>query len=507
MSRLSKNIIYNLLGQGLLLVLGFVAVKYVFKRLGEDALGIIYFTLTMNAVLCAVLEMGICSTTVREVSVHFNDEPGYIRDLIRTGSLLYWSTYVLLGMAIYYGAPVLVDKWVNLKSMDTATATRALRILGIALVVTLPQRFYASLFRGLQRMEFNNTIDAATMGLQQFGTIAILTLGGGLFQVVYWYAVCFGLSILVYFSVSARFFSWQALIPGYSSGVIRRNLRFSLNMMSISILSMIHAQADKVILSKLLPISTLGYYGFVYGLIARMHLFSDAIAQAVFPSFSALFKAGDRSGLMMQYRKLQDFVCLATVPLFAAILFAAVPLFTYVFNREVARMLLLPITFLCVGSYMHGPLYVPYVFSLAAGKPEISAKSNFLALFTVLPVTGILIYFFGLVGAGFSWVFYHLFTYAYAVPRICSECLEIPTIEWYAQIGKILAVAGLTYGIAWAMLRFLGAHSILALALAYLGASVVFTFEAYWLASEELRAALWKLLQTLRRMRVRGLPK
>ncbi len=70
MSRLAKNIIYNLCGQALLLLLGFVAVKYVFRQLGEDAFGVIYFTLTVNAVLCAMLEMGICSTTVREVSAH-----------------------------------------------------------------------------------------------------------------------------------------------------------------------------------------------------------------------------------------------------------------------------------------------------------------------------------------------------------------------------------------------------------------------------------------------------
>ena len=159
MSRLSKNIIYNLFGQGLLLVLGFVAVRYIFRQLGEDALGIIYFTAMMNAVLCAVLEMGICSTTVREVSGHFESDPNYIQELIRTFSLFYWGAYVLLGLAIYFLAPVLVEKWINLKTMDSATAIYVLRILGIASLVALPKSFYVSLLRGLQRMEFNNFID------------------------------------------------------------------------------------------------------------------------------------------------------------------------------------------------------------------------------------------------------------------------------------------------------------------------------------------------------------
>ena len=102
MSRLSKNIIYNIIGQGLLLILGFVSVRYIFRRLGEDALGIIYFTATMNAVLRAVFDMGICNTTVREVSGHFESEPDYIKNLIRTFSLFYWAAYIIIGIVRSY---------------------------------------------------------------------------------------------------------------------------------------------------------------------------------------------------------------------------------------------------------------------------------------------------------------------------------------------------------------------------------------------------------------------
>ena len=498
MSRLGKNILYNFLGQGLLLILGFMAVKFVFKHLGEDALGIIYFSLTMNAALCAVLDMGICSTTVREVSAHFNDEPEYIRDLIRTASLFYWGAYVLLAVVIYFAAPVLVEKWINLRTMDAFTATHVLQLLGVTALVALPQSLYASLFRGLQRMEFNNITDVATSALQQFGTVVILSLDGSLFQVVRWFGVCFVISILTYLFISARFFSWQALIPLYSSAVIRRNLWFSLNLMSISILAMIHIQADRLIVSKLLPIGTFGYYAFASSVVSKATLVTGAIAQAAFPSFSALSQGGDRAGSMAQYRKLHDLLCFTTMPLFAAVPFAALPLFTYLFNSEVAQMLLVPITFLCVGYYMNGTLNVPYVFSLAIGKPEISSKSNFLALFIVLPVTGVLIYCFGLAGAAFSWVFYHLFCYSYAVPRVCSECLEIPVWDWYAHVLKIAVLSGSSYGLGWLSVASGGAYTLPALGLAYLGATVVFFICASQMIGEELRGTLIARLQTLK---------
>ena len=498
MSRLSKNIIYNLLGPVLLLVLGFVSVKYIFKRLGEDALGIIYFTAMVNTMLSAVLEMGICSTTVREVSGHFKSEPEYIKNLIRTFSLFYWVAYALFGVVIFFLAPVLVEKWINLKTMDSATATYVLRILGIASLVALPKSFYTSLFRGLQRMEFNNFIDVSTSGLQQFGTILILALGGNLFYVVYWYAACYCLRIFIYLAVSGHFFTVQALVPGFSAKVVRRNLGFASRMMSISIFATIHTQADKVIISKLLPIGTVGYYGVAYGNVSKGTLLTGAISQAAFPSFSALFKAGDRTGLMSQYRKLQDLLCFGIVPIFAIIPFALLPLFSYLLNEEAARLLLLPTTLLCVGFYMNGTLNVPYVFSLAVGKPGIAVRKNLYALFVVSPVTVLLIYYLGLTGAGLSWVFYHIFSYFYSVPRMCRECMEIRVWSWYLHVLKIFTLVGLTYGVAWITLGVIGNHSILSLALAYVGASIAFIIGAFFMIGDELQATLYRFPQVLK---------
>jgi O-antigen/teichoic acid export membrane protein len=498
MSRLSKNVIYNLFGQGLLLVLSFISVKYIFKQLGEDVLGIIYFAAMMNAVLCAVLEMGICSTTVREISGHFESEPEYIQALIKTFSLFYWVAYILLGVAIYFLAPILVEKWINLKTMDITTAIYILRVLGISFLLALPKSFYCSLFRGVQRMEFNNFIDVFTSGFQQLGTILILILGGNLFHVVHWFSGCYILSVLIYLVFSTRFFSLKALIPGYFSNVVKRNLGFALMMASINIIGTIHMQADKVIISKLLPIGIVGYYGFAYTSTVKVSLFTSAISQAAFPSFSAQFKTGNHSGLISQYRKLQDLLCFGIVPIFAAIPFALLPVFSYILNADIAGLLLLPTTLLCVGFYMSGIINIPYVFSFAVGKPEITARMNFYALFVVLPVTVLLIYFFGLIGAGLSWVFYNIFGYFYVVPRICSECLKISVWKWYEHIIKIFALIILTYGLAWIINEFVGNHSIFSLAMAYIGASIVYLIGSYFMINDELKEALFRLFRTLK---------
>jgi len=296
MSRLGKNILYNLVGQVLLLVLGFIAVRYINKQLGADTLGIIYFTGMINTILCTVLEMGICSTTVREVSAHFRSEPEYIHALIRTGSLLYWGVYILTSIVIFFLAPILVNKWIILKTMDASTAIYVLRALGIASFLALPKSFYVSLFRGLQRMEFNNIIDVTVAVFGQLGTILIIFYGGNIFHVVYWSVTCAVVSMLIYIAVSAHFFSIGALIPGYSFSVIKRIWRYASSLMSISIIASIHMQVDKLIISKLLPITSVGYYGVAYSSVSKGTLLTGAVSQAALPSFSTLINQEIKMG-------------------------------------------------------------------------------------------------------------------------------------------------------------------------------------------------------------------
>jgi O-antigen/teichoic acid export membrane protein len=83
--------VYNALGQGLSVVLGFVAVRFVFRSLGGDALGLIYFAQALSATLAVALKLGICETAVREVASHRAERPEYIEIFIRTSSLFYWA--------------------------------------------------------------------------------------------------------------------------------------------------------------------------------------------------------------------------------------------------------------------------------------------------------------------------------------------------------------------------------------------------------------------------------
>ncbi len=481
--------VFNLIGQGLVLALSFIAVRLIFRQLGGDVFGIIYFNITLAALLTTVLELGISATTVREVAQFFDTEPGYVTRLIQTFSLVYWVFGGVILVAVFFGAPVLVRYWINLTTIDPDTAANIIRILSIGTMVALPRALYTSLFRGRQRMAINNAIDVTIAATQQIGIVVILKLGFGVFAVAGWMSAVMLVGMIAYLVVAARMFGTPSLVPRFDRTVVARNLRFTSLMAGGSLLALVHSSVDRVVVSKLLPITQFGFYGFASATVGRALFVSGAIIQAAYPSFSSLSRT-DRPALQVQYRKVQDLVAYVVAPMFAAIVFAGLPLYTYTFNAGVARSLLLPTTFLCIGFALNAASSPAYTLTIAMGRPEIFVRANTVALFITVPVAVLLTVAFGIAGAAFSFVFYNLFIYIYAIPVTCRECLDFSPWKWYLETAKPFGLAALLYGLAWLAIAPFGSYSLPALVIAYAAASAMYAGGAFLLVGEELRYTL-----------------
>jgi O-antigen/teichoic acid export membrane protein len=493
MSTLRRNILYNVGGQGLLMLLGLVAVRLVFRQLGADAFGIILFAQSMGLVLASVLELGISSTTVREVAAHAREESGYVWDLLRTATSIYWGAYIVVAGAAILGAGWLATHWLTLQSVDARDAARLMQILAVGVLLVLPRSLYGSLFRGLQRMQVTNAVEVGALTLQLLGTIAILTLHGDAFAVAWCLTAGYAASIVAYLLLAHRAgIPARALVPGFEPAIVRRNLRFALHMMSISALGTVHGQMDKLLVSKLMPVGALATYGFASTMVAGVLRLVSSIVQAAFPAFSELARQHDDATLLRRYHRVHTLIIFGAAPLFAGVVFGAEPILRYVFNGDVAQALMLPTVLLCVGSYLNASVSALYVISLAVGRPDIAARQNALALIVVPPIAVLSVWRFGLAGAGASWVFYHLFAYAYGVPRMCRECLGLSPRLWILGVARIMAVTVISYGPAYLLATALGG-SVVVLAVVFVLGSLVYVGAGYLLLGRELRVAASQL--------------
>lgn len=85
---LKRNILSNMSGQAVLMVLSLVSTHLVFHKLGADVLGVIYFSVTVTFVLITLSDMGLSPTVTREIAAHRLSDRRYVSDLVGSSAAL-----------------------------------------------------------------------------------------------------------------------------------------------------------------------------------------------------------------------------------------------------------------------------------------------------------------------------------------------------------------------------------------------------------------------------------
>ena len=501
MSRLRRNIVYNLSGQLTLVLLSFVSARYIYRDLGQDVLGIIYFVMMLNNVVAGVLELGLGATVIKEVAAHVESDEAYARRVVRVGAFYFWCAFALVAGAQVLAAPWLVRAWLQVDTLPLEDATAIVRVLGPAAFLAFPKTFYTSVFRGMQRMGITNLIDVGTTAVQQVGVVALIAMGISLHWVVLWIAGSYVLRVTLYMLFLGRALSWVSLIPSYDAEVVRRNATFVRQVAGMSLLGLVQSQGDKLVMSKLLPVSVVGWYGFAYGTTSKGTQVSSSVATAVFPRLSELAHAKDEAGLAKAFHGVQTLMRFGLLPVFMGIPFVVPFVFSNVLDVEAMEALWLPTSVLALGFYMQGTMMVPHFLALGMERADIVFRQVLWALFLVFPLTAGLIYAFGIIGAPLGWLAYQVWAYLYGARHIYLQCLKISPRTFYLEVALSMGLGALAFGPPFLLLFTSLSFDLHWAALGYLSGLTLYAAGFWFLAGDAAREEVTSILSRLKARR------
>ena len=501
MSRLRRNIVYNLTGQLTLVLLSFVSARYIYRDLGQDVLGIIYFVMMLNNVVAGVLELGLGATVIKEVAAHIETDEPYARRVVRVGAFYFWCAFLLVAGAQAWAAPWIVSEWLQVETLPHEDATAIVRVLGPAAFLAFPKTFYTSVFRGMQRMGITNVIDVGTTAVQQVGVVGLIASGASLQWVVLWIAMSYVLRVTIYMTCLGRALSWGTLIPGYDAEVVSRNATFVRQVAGMSLLGLVQSQGDKLVMSKLLPVSVIGWYGFAYGTTGKGTQVSSSVATAVFPRLSELAHADDKEGLSKAFHGVQTLMRFGLLPVFMGIPFVVPFVFSNVLDVTAMEALWLPTSLLALGFYMQGTMMVPHFLALGMERADIVFRQVLFALFLVFPLTVWLIHDFGLIGAPLGWLAYQVWAYAYGARHIYAQCLGLAPKRFYLEVAVSLTLGAVAYAPPFLALSLTVGFDLHWAMLGYLSGLVLYVAGFWLVAGPEARSEIKDVLSRLRSRR------
>lgn len=474
-----RNILANLIGRAWGFCAVYLFVPFYLRFLGIEAYGLVGFYAALLGVL-AFADMGFTATLNREMarlsgSTHAGRAQ---KELLRTIEIAYGAISVSLSLLIWFLAPAIAERWLRSVILTSDEMTVAIRLMGLAIAFQLPSGLYMGGLMGLQRQVRANSIQIAWSVFQGVGAVLVLWLAS---PTIIAFAAWQLLSNILY-CVAARVSLWHALTPDptqlrprFEWEVFRNTWRYAAGMVGISVIGIMLTQADKLVISRMLTLQTLGYYALAVAVASIPITLSNVIASAVFPRLTAHVAMEDRAGLTNVYRKSSDLIAVALIPTgLTLVAFGGEFVFAWTGSSATAQTVAPVAAFLVAGQLLQGITILPYYLGLAHGSVKLSLRLGIASIVVITPLLVYLIAKQGVVGAGVSWLILNIcslpinlyFLHRWFLPRELGRYLRRISVSAVAVLPCVLLAYWLAPQSSSRLLAFLHLAGVWSIAIA-----------------------------------------
>lgn len=466
MSKVKVNIIANYAGVAWVSLFSLVLVPVYLRLLGPEAYGLVGFFVALRATI-GLLDLGLSTTTTREVASRANQPRMRERvgSLVRTVEGVYWGGGMLLGTVVALLSLVGGSSWFQLDQLSTDTVHLAWVIFGMTVATSWPAALYRGVLRGLERQVFYNLALMASATIRGVGAVVVL--------------------VFISQTVTA-FFVWQVLAGAFETGllavltwsVLRREAlagtakfdlgelkdiwRFMVGVSLVTVLGVSLSQADRILISRLLPLEQVGYYTVVATLALSLSRLVGPIITAVFPRFTAGLARNDGGAVFETYcRSVQLMIALLVPAAVVVAVFSRELLLVWTQMGEVASNAHLALSLLAIAQIFVSLTHISSNVQLAAGKTRFLLWLNLLSLLVFLPVLYGAVVQFGISGAAGAWLLLSVVSYGVMERAMRQEYLFARGwASMYAERIKYAGFAGLPAVASWGVVEVLQPSAI-----------------------------------------------
>jgi O-antigen/teichoic acid export membrane protein len=471
------NFLSNMFGGVWVAILQIVFIPVYIRLLGMESYGLIGLYASLQAWM-SVMDLGMTPTLTREMArglaagLNGNPPP---RQLLRTLEAITALIAGVFWAVLALGSGWLSTRWLRVSQLPTSTVTFSLAIMGGVVAVRWMTGLYRGGLVGLQKHVWMNVWVSIFGTLRAAGVVPVLV---GVSQTVRAFFLFQGVVGLAEMLV-LRFYLRSNLPPSekpdhFSWATFHQVKRFAGGMTLLTFLGTVFSQLDKIVLSKMLPLSVFGQYAFANTVASSLHVFILAVGGAYSPRLSHLVAMGDEKSLRKVYHegaRLMSTLVISTG--IFLILFPDVLLTLWSGNCTLAESvapLLIP---LVLGTMFSGFMHMPFNLQIAFGWTRLSVGASAICIVLLAPSLLFFVPRFGARGAAVCWAILGAGQVLIMAPLVFRKLLRGDFFQWiFNDIGKQAVIAfalvalfrlmtdwlGLTHSkIMWGLFPFLGA--------------------------------------------------
>ena len=320
--------------------------------------------------------------------------------------------------------------------------------MGVLCALRLVENIYSSSIAGLQRQVLQSVLSSSLVTVRVLGAIVVLAWVSPTVEAFFiWQVLISIITIPILASVVYRELPTCPRPARFSWDSVTGIWRFAGGVMTITLLSLLLTQSDKILLSRLLPLKVFAIYAVAGVLSGALYMLSTPIGAAFYPSFTQLITLRDVPALRLAYHQAAQ---LSAVVMGSAaivlIVFADTVLSAWTGNPTLTQDASPILRVLAFGTLLSGFMAIPYQMQLAYGWTKLTIQMNVIAVALLVPTLLLVVPRYGGIGAAWVWVGLNAGYLLFGIYFMHLRVLPSEKWRWYRR--DVIAPASAAVAIA-----------------------------------------------------------
>ncbi len=440
---LKKNILANYASQIYVTLVGIIMLPLFIRYMGAEAYGLVGFFAMLQAWF-QLLDMGLRPTMARQAACYMGGalDALTLRRLLRTLEGLFIGIAVLGAAGVVSGANIIANQWLKVTVLSLDEVRSAVMIMGIIVALRWTSGLYRGCISGFEQLVWLSGWNSIIATLRFVLVIPFFIFVGTSPTEFFSYQLAVAvLELTVLITKSYRLMPKVKMterLP-WEWEPLRGVLKFSLSIAFTSSIWVLVTQTDKLVLSKILPLTDYGYFTLAILVASGVMMTSGPISSAIMPRMTRLQAEGDETGLIHLYRNSTQIVAVIAIPLALMLAFFAEQiLWAWTGDALLAAKAGPVLALYAIGNGILALAAFQYYLQFAKGNLRLHLIGNVIFVLLLIPSLIWATFQYGMIGAGWAWLISNAFSFFLWVPVVHRRFASGLHLPWLMRdIGAI----------------------------------------------------------------------
>lgn len=447
---LRRNVIASYASQIYVTLIGIIMVPTYIKYMGIEAYGLVGFYAMLQAWF-QLLDLGLAATLSRETARYRGGatDAATLSRLLRSLECIFFVVAAVGATALLLNAPWISIHWLQIQHLPTEQVSTTVRLM--AGIVAL--RWVAGLYRGAiggfeQQAWLAGANSAVATARSVLVVPAFILLGS---TPVHFFSYQLAVALLETGTLMWRAYSLMPKLPvqilsNMEWSALRGILRFSLGVAFSNVVWIAVTQSDKLLLSRLLPLSDYAQFTLAILVASGVSVVSGPIGLVLPPRMSRLHAQGSDAALARLYRHATQGMAVIVAPVALTIAFGAQPLlYAWTGDAALAARVAPILQLYTLGNGILAVSAFGYYIQFAKGNIQLHMVGNIFFVALLIPSIWWSTLHHGALGASWAWLGANAIYMLCWMPLVHRAFLPGQHMQWLLQdVGLITATAALT---------------------------------------------------------------